>query len=262
MHVKKNLMLWIAALVLAIPLMFIAGNAAAYVGDGARVVNGAFDALSVPNPPTNVCYACHNGADGPTIDKSSYVKTGHKNMLRKVTAGQVWKGPDGVTYTKGAGGPGGHGANGTFDWSLGTFSSVGGGGATAGTYPMYYIWGDWIGDDTASMGVLHGPDVLYVDPAGKNGYCGAYCHSTGFKLDAGQTVAGAYRATKNILDKPLSDFPNLANGGTNAGVCADYSYLSTAAEANAACTGAGAPNACCTCAGTGSTPYICNDAGK
>ena len=105
------------------------------------------------------CLHCHSyksQANGPAERfKDSYLKTGHKNMLRKVTAGQLLVGPDGLPYTT-------DGTN-AINMAAGTIN-VGGLDKT-----MRYVYGDW-------MAAL--PTVVY-DGGAKYG-CGA-CHTAGFK---------------------------------------------------------------------------------
>ncbi len=104
------------------------------------------------------CLHCHSNVtqyNGPAERwKDSYLKTGHKNMLRKVTAGIKWAGPDGVVYTQDTAGH-------AIDFTAGT---VGGG-------PLYYVFGDWM--------------AAVPDAVGPNGdtptYSCAACHTAGYK---------------------------------------------------------------------------------
>jgi hypothetical protein len=104
------------------------------------------------------CLHCHSSLteyNGPAErEKDSYLKTGHKNMLRKVVVGKSWAGPDGEIYTQDTAGH-------AIDFGAGT---VGGG-------PLYYIFGDW-------MAAL--PDA--VGPSGDTTtYSCASCHTAGYK---------------------------------------------------------------------------------
>src|SRR5574337_1816628 len=103
------------------------------------------------------CLHCHSSLaqyNGPAErQKDSYLMTGHKNMLRKVVAGQSWAGPDGVVYTQDTQGH-------AIDFTNGL---VGGG-------PLYFIFGDWIAPVPNSIGP-NGDTTTYT--------CGA-CHTTGF----------------------------------------------------------------------------------
>jgi hypothetical protein len=91
--------------------------------------------------------------------KDSYLKTGHKNMLRKVIAGQLLVGPDGVPYAND-----GTVAN-TINWSATPQPTVLVSGVPT---PFYYVWGDWMiaAPTLARAGNVYG--------------CGA-CHTAGFR---------------------------------------------------------------------------------
>ena len=75
-------------------------------GDGAVYGGGYLTAPAGTFFGTGTCLECHQGipdpfAPGVTVpDKRSYLKTGHGNMLEKVTAGQPFNGPLGVPYPK------------------------------------------------------------------------------------------------------------------------------------------------------------------
>jgi hypothetical protein len=105
------------------------------------------------------CLHCHSWKaqhNGPAERfKDSYLKTGHKNMLRKVTAGQLLVGPDSVAYTT-------DGTN-SINMAAGTVN-VGGTDHT-----IRYVYGDW-------MAAL--PTLAY--DGGSTYGCGA-CHTAGFR---------------------------------------------------------------------------------
>ena len=104
------------------------------------------------------CLHCHSATveyNGPAErQKDTYLETGHKNMLRKVTAGKSWAGPDGVIYTQDT-------ASHVIDFAAAT---VGGG-------PLYFLFGDWMAPLPNAIGP-NGDTPLYG--------CGA-CHTSGFK---------------------------------------------------------------------------------
>ena len=124
------------------------------------------------------CLHCHSTKteyNGPTERfKDSYLKTGHKNMLRKVTAGKNWAGPnaDGELeiYTAAA--------TGTIN-----FGTLGNNDATAQISgvdkPLLYLFGDWMALPPAGLDV-----VVNMSGAAKyNGssdYSCAACHTTGW----------------------------------------------------------------------------------
>jgi len=109
------------------------------------------------------CLHCHSTKVQYNQDvyrqKDSYLLTGHKNMLRKVTPGMVWAGPNAAgvltPYT----------TDGTNAMTWGTLGVPG--SALDGTNPMYYVYGDW-------MAAL--PTVAIAGSA----YACANCHSSGF----------------------------------------------------------------------------------
>ena len=111
----------------------------------------------------NGCLHCHSNSVQYNQDlyryKDSYLLTGHKNMLRKVTPGMAWGGPNAsgvlTVYT----------TDGTNSMTWGTLGVPG--SALDGTNPMYYVYGDWM---------IAAPTVAI---AGSNYSC-ANCHSTGF----------------------------------------------------------------------------------
>jgi hypothetical protein len=115
------------------------------------------------------CLHCHNPVrmEGSSAgaDKTKYMFTGHKNMLRKVTAGTPQLGPNDLGIiteyiTDGTG---------TFDWLNGQIAY------SAGTYTVLWIYGDWLAPN---------PTVMYVDPLGKKTYSCSKCHSTGVSIDS------------------------------------------------------------------------------
>jgi Doubled CXXCH motif (Paired_CXXCH_1) len=135
----------------------------------------AWDFTRQSPDPDNGCLHCHSSLtqyNGPAERfKDSYLKTGHKNMLRKVTAGKIWAGPNdqGVitAYTAAA--------TGSIDFSAAT-ANIGGVGK-----PLLYIFGDWMAPAPAGLDVV-------VDMGGSTGakyngtsnYSCAACHSTGW----------------------------------------------------------------------------------
>ena len=139
----------------------------------------------------NGCLHCHSNIaqyNGPAERwKDSYLMTGHKNMLRVVSAGMSWAGPDGVVYTQDTAG---HAID---------FTTAGGpasGGlisltpATVNGGPLYYLFGDWM--------------AIYPNAVGPNGdtasYTCAACHTTGYNDSVNKGVQSigtvGYAATK------------------------------------------------------------------
>jgi predicted CXXCH cytochrome family protein len=130
---------------------------------------------------------------------SSYLETGHKNILRKVKAGQVWAGADGrllsgyfVTDAPPTAGNSLYDSGSTFDWLAGTIT-VGDGPPTvpytfggnpnplAGTtQDLFYAFGGW-SDPTALDTIFRGGFTGEQFPAGN--YDCARCHTTGYRFD-------------------------------------------------------------------------------
>lgn len=143
--------------------------------------SGTTAAATTPNPSVLAtvtgtragCLECHNSVSQYNTYaerwKEPYRNTGHKNMLRKVTPGNSWAGPDGALYTVDASGH-------TIDFGAGTVDI---GGVDK---PLMYIFGDW-------MAPL--PNLIYDDTglgAAKTDSGGSYscaaCHTTGFSNPA------------------------------------------------------------------------------
>jgi hypothetical protein len=168
----------------------------------------------IAKPITQVragCLSCHNNTTQYNSMsgrwKSDYLKTGHKNMLRKVTPGSPWAGPNAngeleVYASWGAGG-----AN-TIDWIAGT-TTVG-----ATTYPLMYIFGDWMAPAPEGLDVVNwaGTTAKYNNGSG---YSCAACHATGWRNED---------TTKGMCSK--SSFTTQATCEANSGIW----YPSSGAE--------------------------------
>ncbi len=123
----------------------------------------------------NGCLHCHSTLtqyNGPVErQKDSYLKTGHKNMLRMVTPGKNWAGPDvdGIlsAYTSAVTGP--------IDFSAGTAKING------VDRPLLYVFGDWMTPAPAGLDVIvdMGPGVGAKYNGTSNYSCSA-CHTTGW----------------------------------------------------------------------------------
>ncbi|MFZ2197265.1 MAG: cytochrome c3 family protein [Thermodesulfovibrionales bacterium] len=120
------------------------------------------------------CLRCHNTTSQyngyAERWKETYLKTGHKNMLRKVTAGQKWAGPCPEGQTANRAGLCVYASDGTstINWENGTINVNG------TDRQLFYIFGDWMAPD---------PYTVYANPAGgmvTNGYACASCHATGW----------------------------------------------------------------------------------
>jgi predicted CXXCH cytochrome family protein len=110
--------------------------------------------------------------------------TGHKNMLRKVTAGEIWAGPDGVSYQ-------------TTGWALGTIDftatpPTATNPSVPWTYPLLYVFGDWMAPAPDALDVIVAIDATTARYNGTNTYSCASCHATGWSNpSAGICVQGA-----------------------------------------------------------------------
>ena len=178
----------------------------------------------------NGCLHCHSTTveyNGPAERfKSSYLMTGHKNMLRKVTAGQKWAGPDAngvlqIYKNICVGGTNdGNGCAVAGDCPLGTCAGYAAGLLDFGTAsplvqptatvsgvpkPLLYIFGDWMAPAPAGLDV-----IVNIGGAAKyngvNNYSCAPCHSTGWSDN------GTAAASRIGLCVPSS-------GGTNQAAC-------------------------------------------
>ncbi len=128
-----------------------------------------WDLVGHSNDADTGCLHCHSKTvqyNGPVNrQKSTYVNTGHKNMLRKVTAGQSWAGPDGVVYTAASTGP--------INFTNAT-ATIG-----SNTDPLLYVFGDWMAAAPAGLDIIVqvGTNGLYN---GTSNYSCAACHTTGW----------------------------------------------------------------------------------
>jgi hypothetical protein len=168
------------------------------------------------------CLECHNTVSQYNTYaerwKEPYRFTGHKNMLRKVTAGNVWAGPDGVPYTADASG---HAINfGAATLDVGGVNK-----------PLMYLFGDWMAPV---------PNAIYDDGAGVaktdsgSAYSCAACHATGwsnptagvcslshFTTSATCTTGGGtwypssgVQGAAYVPAEPLASFPGITSGIT------------------------------------------------
>ena len=213
MSQKTKLFLIAAFLVMSVPVAALAAplgtwsselNPAGqtFWGDGAIYGSGYLVA-----PPQNwsgsgVCLECHGGLNepfppfAPIPNKSSYLKTGHGNMLEKVTAGQPFNGPLGVPYPADSVGHVLNWTNATIDLGgtcagftgEGQFDAAGcvaGGGIwTPGTRIVNLVGliGPWMTIDAPDALITGGDlgNVLWMDSGRKYGTC-ASCHTAGYK---------------------------------------------------------------------------------
>jgi hypothetical protein len=178
---SKTILLSLILLLSVMLMLFLVSSyagAANYKGDGA-IPNVSPQVTTWAQPPVTTkttCLECHGSgpnhfANAP--DVSTYLMTGHKNMIRKVAPGSPWAGADGTPY----GTTDDHyGSGSTYDWTTGTldwFQQISlGTFVDAGIKQLFYIWGAWIDPaqlNTALDGGFTGEQNL---PGGGNYDCG------------------------------------------------------------------------------------------
>jgi hypothetical protein len=117
------------------------------------------------------CLECHNSVSQRNSYaerwKETYLLTGHKNMLRKVTPGMNWAGPDGHVYTGAAGGQ-------TLDFTAGTANG------TYGTKTLMYLFGDWMAPAPDGLDTVVDMGGGVAKYNGTSTYSCAACHTTGW----------------------------------------------------------------------------------
>jgi PKD repeat protein len=125
----------------------------------------------------------------------AYLKTGHKNMLRKVTAGIPWAGPPGAVYTADQ-------SNNPLDFTL---AKIGIGGVQK---DLYYVFDGWMGEGPWAPRALY-DGGFNNDPASSNygkpniSYSCGRCHATGWTSDASIQTSR----------KPESEYPGITWNG-------------------------------------------------
>ncbi len=130
----------------------------------------AWDYVRQAPDADNGCLHCHSTKtqyNGPAErQKDSYLKTGHKNMLRKVTPGKIWAGPnvegDIEEYTEAATGP--IDFTNAKAWINGAWQD------------LLYIFGDWMSPTLDVIVNIGG----YAKYNGTGNYSCAACHTTGW----------------------------------------------------------------------------------
>jgi hypothetical protein len=188
---------------------------------------------TTPNPTTIAtgitsvragCLNCHNNTSQYNSYaerwKTDYLKTGHKNMLRKVTAGKNWAGPDGLVYTEAATGPI------DFGTATATISGV--------TMPLLYLFGDWMAPAPEALDVIVDTGGGAARYNGTNTYSCAPCHATGWSNPAAgvcsmssktsqsacETAGGTWypsvgvQGASYVPPEPLASFPGITGGIT------------------------------------------------
>ena len=142
------------------------------------------------------CLVCHNSSAGAIFrgpDKTSYLKTGHKNVLRRTQDVPVaLTGPDGYPYTTDE-------AGNVIDWTNNTINilgicsnstassagscTAGGGVWITGSRYLYYILGGWMEEPAVPLAVYDGSYTQGTQKTVVLYSCGR-CHTTGYTMDA------------------------------------------------------------------------------
>ncbi len=181
------LLLLIAFTLLLLMLPHTAG-AWSFVGDGAVPNgNGGWD-WSQASAANKQCLACHNPNIMPDSDKTGYLLTGHKNVLRKVTAGvsaAYWVGAGGQVYQTDTSGR-------AIDFFNGLLTMADGSKA-----PLYYIYGDWM-STAANPNVIYGSYLNSQGTQPGSGYTCAKCHTTGYGAVTATAFVPYNSPTNNI----------------------------------------------------------------
>jgi predicted CXXCH cytochrome family protein len=186
---------------LIIFLIFVTHNAYSaqnqvYAGDGAVINRTVPPGGWLYGQGGLSCLVCHNPSAGAIFrgpDKTSYLKTGHKNILRRAQDAPVaLTGPDGNAYTA-------DGSGNVFNWTNNTINilgscsnsstnnqgacTAGGGVWISGSEYLYYILGGWMVEPAVPMALYDGS---YTQGTQKTAvlYSCARCHTTGYTMDA------------------------------------------------------------------------------
>jgi len=187
-----------------------------YKGDGA-LPSGTGGWAQPPVAAEVTCLECHgSGANhyqcggfcpDPTNvrDKSSYLKTGHKNMLRKVSPGSPWAGADGNAYgiTDDL-----YGSGSIYNWTSGTVNV----GGTGTIKQLFYIFGGYM--DRSQLNTIFDGGFTGEQYPNGNYDCGR-CHTTGYRFGALGPEPSTYNGIP-ITDAQFSRIPTDYTSGTSS----------------------------------------------
>ncbi len=148
-----------------------------YVGDGITNASSVVPSDGCVNTGATAtsCLVCHGPSASPYFkgpDMTSYLKTGHKNVIRSVQFPPVsLTGPDGLAYSSDL-------SNDVFHWANNSISVAG----IAGDRNLYFILGGWIGQPALPQAFYDGGYVQGTQQPTIAYSCGR-CHTTGFTMD-------------------------------------------------------------------------------
>jgi hypothetical protein len=166
------------------------------------------------------CIHCHSTAvqyNSPAERwKDSYLKTGHKNMLRKVTAGKNWAGPCAAGQTPNADGLCVYTTDGTNPINFMTpsdpFGEITVGGVAQN---LYYLYGDWM---APLPSVVYGTNGYGAAPGPTNGYMSTSncspCHTAGYSDSTNPGVQSIGHAGHAGV-QPQASFPGITVNSAN-----------------------------------------------
>ena len=210
-------------------------NATTCVADGgvyqlACVANFAFTGTYTGN---DQCIRCHNSTGSAYVSNvaaatgEGYLKTGHKNMLRKVSAPNKWADGGGFVYTTLLTGQVAPNDTATVNWATGQISTV----SSLTNATLLYIYGDWMGAESDHPGLSLPNAVWTTNGTTASGYSCASCHTTGYlatNFDTSSTGPGLK------IREPKNSFSAITSGITGSW---DYDGIICARCHNATSTG-------------------------
>jgi len=169
------------------------------------------------------CLECHSSVSQYNSYaerwKETYLQTGHKNMLRKVTPGKNWAGPDGHVYTGAAGGQ-------TLNFTAGKATG------TYGTKTLMYLFGNWMAPAPDGLDTVVDMGGGVAKYNGTSTYSCAACHTTGWSNSTAGLCSLSSKTTQTTCEsaggtwypstgiqgttgaEPLASFPSYASGIT------------------------------------------------
>ena len=214
-----------------------------YAGDGAVVNRTVPPGGWLYGQGGLSCLLCHNPSASPIFrgpDMTSYLKTGHKNILRRAQAEPVaFTGPDGNAYAA-------DGSGNVFDWTNNTINilgncsnsstssqsvcTAGGGVWISGSKYLYYILGGWMVEPAVPMALYDGSYTQGTQKTAVSYSC-ARCHTTGYTMDTSvqtsnrnpealfQGISWTPSRTTGIVDfDPDGDGPAIAGSWAMDGI--------------------------------------------